>query len=260
MARKPQATRRKADKAAAVQPKREPKPREVEAMAAAKAAHAIRPFRVEVQERPTGESGAYSIGPKHTDEKGHSYALVGSFATTSEPFTTAGLLGLAGISVSDGKVDTDSVNAKLALLGAIDPQNELEAALALQMVATHDLSMDLLRRTKTANTRDAMMDFGNLATKLSRTFTAQMKALADHRRGGEQVVRHIHVYQGGQAVVAETVNVGDRGNEKLGDHSHAFGPALLGENPEGYALPVAMHQRPEAVPDAQRTGERCAGE
>lgn len=253
MARKPKAE-------VVEQPRREPKPREVEAMAAAKAVYSIRPVRVEVQERARPEGGAYAIGPKHVDEKGHTYALVGSFATTSEPFTTACLLDLANISVAEGKVDTDSVNAKLALLGAIDPQNELEAALALQMVATHDLSMDLLRRTKTANTRDAMMDFGNLATKLSRTFTAQLKALADHRRGGEQVVRHIHVYQGGQAVVAETVNVGDRGNEKLGHHSHALGPALLGENPQGYALPVASYPGPEAVPDAQWAGEGDSGQ
>ena len=230
--------------------KREPNARELEAMAAAKAAHAVRPVRVEVQERERPEGGAYSIGPKHLDENGHSYALVGTFATTSESFTTAALLDLANFSVSNGEVDTDRVNAKLALLGAIDPQNELETALALQMVATHDLSMDLMRRTKMATTRDAMMDYGNLATKLTRTFTAQLKALADHRRGGEQVVRHIHVYQGGQAVVAETVNVGGRTNGKIGDHSHALGTALLGENPEGYAVPVAMHQGPEAMSNA----------
>lgn len=253
MARKPKPT-------AVDKPRREPNAKEVAAMDAAKATYAIRPVRVEVQERPKPEDGAYSIGPKHLDEKGHSYALVGSFATTSEPFTTAGLLSLAGLSAANGKVDTDSVNAKLALLGAIDPQNELETALALQMVATHDLSMDLLRRTKVANTRDAMMDFGNLATKLSRTFTAQMKALSEHRRGGEQVVRHIHVYQGGQAVVAETVNVGDRGNEKLGHHSHALGPALLGENPQGYALPVASYPGAQAVPDAQRAGQGHSGQ
>ena len=109
-------------------------------------------------------------------------------------------------------------------------------------------------------TQKSCLDFGNLATKLSRTFTAQLKALADHRRGGEQVVRHIHVYQGGQAVVAETVNVGDRGNEKLGNRSHALGSALLGENPHGYALPVAMHPGAQAVPDAQRAGEGHSGQ
>ena len=244
MARKPKAK-------PVEQPRREPKPREVEAMAAAKAVYAIRPVRVEVQERDKPEGGAYSIGPKHTDEKGHSYELVGSFATTSESFTTAGLLGLAGLSVAEGKVDTDSVNAKLALLGAIDPQNELETALALQMVATHDLSMDLLRRTKTANTRDAMMDFGNLATKLSRTFTAQMKALADHRRGGEQVVRHIHVYQGGQAVVAETVNVGGPNAEKS-KQPYGTGTALLGSDPTRDSVPIPCEARAEAVPTTRR--------
>ena len=251
---------RKTKPTAVDKPRREPNAKEVAAMEAAKATYEVRPVRVEVEERPKPEDGAYSIGPKHTDEKGHSYELVGSFATTSEPFTTACLLDLANISVAEGKVDTDRVNAKLALLGAIDPQNELETALALQMVATHDLSMDLLRRTKTATTRDAMMDFGNLATKLSRTFTAQMKALSEHRRGGEQVVRHIHVYQGGQAVVAETVNVGDRGNEKLGARSHALGTALLGENPQGHTLPNALHQGAQAVPNAQRAGEGRAGQ
>ena len=252
MARKPKAK-------PVEQPRREPKPREVEAMAAAKAVYAIRPVRVEVQERDKPEGGAYSIGPKHTDEKGHSYELVGSFATTSESFTTAGLLGLAGLSVAEGKVDTDSVNAKLALLGAIDPQNELETALALQMVATHDLSMDLLRRTKTANTRDAMMDFGNLATKLSRTFTAQMKALADHRRGGEQVVRHIHVYQGGQAVVAETVSVGGP-NAKSAEPPHAHVTAMLGQDPQGNGLPISGDQGQEAVQDARGTLDGRAGQ
>lgn len=243
----------------AVVTKREPLPREVEAMAAAKVAYAIRPVRVEVQERGRPEGGAYAIGPKHTDEKGHSYELVGSFATTSESFTTAGLLGLAGLSVADGKVDTDSVNAKLALLGAIDPQNELEAALALQMVATHDLSMDLLRRTKVASTRDAMMDFGNLATKLNRTFTAQLKALADYRRGGEQVVRHVHVYEGGQAVVAETINVGGA-NAKSRNPSHALSPALLGHDAQGFGMPVTGDPWAEALPDAQRAGEGYSGQ
>ena len=53
---------------------------------------------------------------------------------------------------------------------------------------------------------------GNLATKFARTFTAQMEALSKLRRGGEQVVRHIHVGSGAQAVIAETFNAGGSGN------------------------------------------------
>ena len=45
---------------------------------------------------------------------------------------------------------------------------------------------------------------------------AQMETLARMRRGGEQVVRHVHVdNRGGQAVIAENVHTGGREMEKL---------------------------------------------
>src|SRR3546814_9794291 len=70
-----------------------------------------------------------------------------------------------------------------------------------------------------------------------RTFTAQIEALTKLRRGGEQVVRHIHVdNRGGQAVITETVQTGGSRNGKVADQSHATGfedasgPALLGQD------------------------------
>src|SRR3546814_18977050 len=63
-------------------------------------------------------------------------------------------------------------------------------------------------------------DLGNLSVKLMRTFTAQIEALTKLRRGGEQVVRHIHVdNSGGQAVITETVQTGGSRNGKVADHS-----------------------------------------
>ena len=45
--------------------------------------------------------------------------------------------------------------------------------------------------------------YGNVASKLLRTYTAQVEALAKLRRKGEQKVRveHVHVHPGGQAIV-----------------------------------------------------------
>jgi hypothetical protein len=54
---------------------------------------------------------------------------------------------------------------------------------------------------------------GNLATKFSRTFTAQLEALDRHRRGGKQIVEHVHVNDGGQAVFANNVTTGSKGGE-----------------------------------------------
>ena len=251
MARKPKPN-------AVEKPKREPTAKEAAALAAARQAHDSRPLRAEIEGKLEGQ--AFRVKPAHADERGHSYQLCDTFGTTSNGFTSAAMLHLGQMVSKDGVPNLDAYNASLALVGAIGPQNELEAALAVQMAATHDLSMEMMRRAKFTSQLDQMREYGNLATKLSRTFTAQMKALADHRRGGEQVVRHIHVYQGGQAVVAETVNVGDRGNEKLGHHSHALGTALLGENPQGYALPVASYPGAKAVPDAQRASEGHPGQ
>lgn len=57
--------------------------------------------------------------------------------------------------------------------------------------------------------------FGNLAAKLLRTSQGQMETLARMRRGGEQVVKHIHVdNRGGQAVIAENVATGGAGKRK----------------------------------------------
>lgn len=58
----------------------------------------------------------------------------------------------------------EALNAQLALVAAVAPENELEAALALQMAATHDLSMHLIAKAKNATRLDQMKEFGNLAT------------------------------------------------------------------------------------------------
>jgi hypothetical protein len=55
----------------------------------------------------------------------------------------------------------------------------------------------------------------NQATKLTRTFTTQMEALNRHRGKGQQnmTVEHVHVHDGGQAIVS-SVTQGGRGDTK----------------------------------------------
>jgi hypothetical protein len=103
---------------------------------------------------------------------------------------------------------TLTLNAALCMLSAIDPKNELEAMLAVQMVASNHMALMSTRRAAHAQTIDSRQLNGNLATKFSRTFVAQMEALPRHRRGGKQIVEHVHVNEGGQAVIANTVTTG----------------------------------------------------
>jgi hypothetical protein len=53
--------------------------------------------------------------------------------------------------------------------------------LAVQMVATHNVAMDILTRAKFASTMPGVQEYGSLATKLLRTYTAQLEALAKIR-------------------------------------------------------------------------------
>lgn len=120
-----------------------------------------------------------------------------------------------------GSVGADNdgrYNAALSFVESMDPQNQAEALLLVQMYITHDAAIRALSQLGSAEWMPTAQTFGNLATKLLRVSQGQMDTLARMRRGGEQVVRHIHVdNRGGQAVITENLHTGGEGNsEKCG--------------------------------------------
>ena len=97
-------------------------------------------------------------------------------------------------------------NHTLAAIHGIGPRDTLEGLLAVQMVATHNAGMEMLRRAMVPDqTMEGCNAAVNQATKLLRTFTAQMEALNRHRGKGQQkmMVEHVHVHRGGQAIVGQ---------------------------------------------------------
>lgn len=110
----------------------------------------------------------------------------------------------------DDAADTLAIANALALVAAIAPENELEANIAVQMVAANEATMHCFRRMKGAEFMEQMAAYSNMANKAARTFALHMEALHKARRGGEQVVKHVHVYEGGQAVVADTIHNGPK--------------------------------------------------
>jgi len=107
-------------------------------------------------------------------------------------------------------------NNAMALLNGIQPQDEIEGMLAVQMIAVHNMAMETVKRAmitdQTFEGREANV---NYATKMLRTFNAQMEALKRYRTGGQQkvIVEHVHVTAGGQAIVG-MVNWGEGNSEK----------------------------------------------
>lgn len=103
-----------------------------------------------------------------------------------------------------GKLDSRNLKWALTTLCEIGPKDELERLLAVQMVGVHRLAIECLRRASVEGQTAVVMDANvNHATKLLRTFTAQMEALNRHRgKVSQQVlVGNVNVSEGGQAIV-----------------------------------------------------------
>jgi hypothetical protein len=160
-----------------------------------------------------------------------------------------------------GSVGADNegrYNAALSFIESMGPRDQAEALLLVQMYVTHDAAIRALSQLGQSEWVPTTQMFGNLATKLLRTSQGQMETLARMRRGGEQVVRHVHVdNRGGQAVIAENVQTGGQRNGKVDEQPHAtgsagLGPALLGSDPFGCGVPIPSREGQEAVPNAWR--------
>jgi hypothetical protein len=119
----------------------------------------------------------------------------------------------------------------LALIG-IQPKGELEAMLAAQLIACHNAAMECYRRPMGSQlpARDCHL---NQANKLSRTYATLLEALNRHRGKGQQkvTVEHVHVHQGGQAIVGHVQQNREGVNKETEDQPHAKATSNAGEPP-----------------------------
>lgn len=210
-----------------------------------------------------------TIDVPHNNRGGFIAQQNATFGTVSNAFACRASAEIGNMLRNRGEAlpSGDALNAGVAAVAGIDPQNEQEAMLALQMVGAHAMAMDMLNQAKQSSDINRIERYGNLATKFLRTYTTQMETLAKLRRGGEQTVRveHVHVYNGGQAIVGQ-VATGGRGSAGgivengrqpyalTGQAAYALpaGAPVLRQDTGGAGMPVAGCERQEAVPDARR--------
>src|SRR3954465_13665996 len=89
-----------------------------------------------------------------------------------------------------------AASVAIAAVQSVGPRDGVEAMRAVQMVATHAAAMKMLQRAALDQPSFEIYDsIVNRATKLLRTYTAQIEALKRYRSAGEQcvVVQHQHV-------------------------------------------------------------------
>jgi hypothetical protein len=153
-------------------------------------------------------------------------------------------------------------SATIAALLGIGLRDELEGMLAAQLLASHNAAMECYRRAMiTDQTFEGHRENLSQANKLSRTYAALLEALNRHRGKGQQkvTVEHVHVHQGGQAIVG-TVNSGGGDENRSEGQPHA--PRHIGYEPgtpmwspdtAGEPLPVTgrareKQRRPSTIP------------
>jgi hypothetical protein len=141
-----------------------------------------------------------------------------------------------------------------------------DLSLASDMLTAQALTLDAmfteLARRATLNMGDyinASEIYARLALKAQANSRATIEALLKLHQPREQTVKHVHVNQGAQAVVADNFHqhtgVGENGDSSK--QSHATGsagerPALPGPDPLRSGLPIPGRKGKAPVPDARR--------
>jgi hypothetical protein len=124
-----------------------------------------------------------------------------AFVLLNEVFNSTGTCGLGPI---------------LATMMGIAPKDEVEAMLATQMIALHYQAMRMMQRTVVEGQSVAGVNYNiNRSDKLLRAFRETLAALQKYRGKGVQqkvTVEHVHVHQGGQAVVGVISQTGGKGD------------------------------------------------
>lgn len=139
-------------------------------------------------------------------------------ATGNQPDEVADRLisqvGNAQVWPKPNNLDEHVIKAITTMVG-MAPQNLTEAMLAVQMIAANDAALMFLHRATLENQCTQAVDANVLrASRLMRLFNEQLEAMQKLKgKAGQQkvTVEHVHVHEGGQAIVGAVTTHGGRG-------------------------------------------------
>ena len=191
------------------------------------------------------KNGKASVGPaKDQDSKLYAVEMLEALGTRSIPFLNETLSNITRVMSPTLNASEQQHNAAIAIMASVEPENELEATLAAQMVMANECAVRCMRGMVGTDMPDHHKMYGDLANKFMRTFSAQVEALSRLRRGGEQVVKHVYVGEGGQAVFAKEIHNGRGVNHEANGQAYGTGAAaqcasLPSPNPSRDGMPVS---------------------
>jgi hypothetical protein len=140
-----------------------------------------------------------------------------------------------------------------------------KAMLAAQADALNSIFTEMARRAalNMGEYIGATETYLRLGLKAQAQCRATIEALDSLTSGRVQTVKHVHVSEGGQAIVADQFHqhTGGKENGKSNEQPHATGAAgesaaLPSPDPIGPAVPVTSGEGKEALPHARRQRQR----
>lgn len=169
-----------------------------------------------------------------------------------------------------GEQDTSALYSALAAQTKAGMNGDLSQARAMltgQAISLNTIFTEMARRAG-ANMGEYMTAaqlYMRLALKAQAQCRSTIEALDRLTNGHVQTVKHVHVAEGGQAVIADEFHhhTGGKQNGRSDEQPHATGntggtagegPALSGPDPLGQGVPIASGEGQQAVQDARGQG------
>lgn len=235
---------------------REPTTGEQEMIAAAVEAQRKRARRPTV--RATVDGRSFDISSPHADLDGAAAAIREAFGSASGHFASEALSRLAAVATTPS-----ALNAAIALIASMSPENELEAAHAEQVATCHIASLEFARRALIPGQHvDVVSAYVNDFTKLSRSMAIHAEAIAKLHNGGRQRIEVVHVNgpaHFGSGHLAYPGSLDRSGGDAIGNLAQphgsnraaiveaALGLPLRSQEPEGDAVSVPGDAGQEAM-------------
>ena len=164
---------------------------------------------------------AANIEVDHADlEYGVPSFLSEALGTDDVEFLVGTLDSLAMVAQDGKQLDQGRLNYALSMVRGLQPKDQIESTLAVQMAAIHFATMRMAARLGATTSRENAESYERSLNRLARTYVAQVEGLKRYRSKGEQrvYVERVTVNEGGQAIVGPVTHGGrDGGGEENGD-------------------------------------------
>lgn len=174
-------------------------------------------FPVVKLESPEDENGGMSI--KVNDDKGLGVmALFSAFGINSATYIHD---QIGNLTMASARADSSNekigqnLTSDLAFISSINPEDAIESMLAVQMATAHRAAMFAMEKFSRSQETDKSNSAANQATKFLNLYLRQMEMLNKHRGKGQQkmTVEHVHVNEGGQAIIGNVEGGGGNGKK-----------------------------------------------